>query len=71
MNSIKICNKCHKEKPITEFYKDKTHKDGFRSICKYCSKQWKIKNPERIKELARICIIKIPKKLKLKGTKDI
>lgn len=33
----KICSKCGKEKPITEFYKDKSSKDGLYYWCKECS----------------------------------
>lgn len=33
---IKICTKCHKEKELSEFSKDKSHKDGYSSICKIC-----------------------------------
>lgn len=32
----KICSKCHVEKSVTDFYKRKTSKDGFRSSCKEC-----------------------------------
>lgn len=33
---IKTCTKCHKEKKLSEFSKDKTHTDGYSSICKVC-----------------------------------
>ena len=32
----KICNKCHVEKPLTEFYKDTSLKCGYRGQCKLC-----------------------------------
>jgi hypothetical protein len=32
----KICSKCGSDKPLCEFNKDKTHKDGYRSVCKLC-----------------------------------
>lgn len=35
----KVCNKCKEEKLISEFYKDKTKKDGFHTLCKKCQKQ--------------------------------
>lgn len=35
---IKVCSKCKKEKPFSDFYKDKNRKDGFRSSCKLCDK---------------------------------
>jgi hypothetical protein len=37
---MKQCNKCHIEKPFTEFSKDKScKKDGFMRWCKLCMKQ--------------------------------
>ena len=35
----KICSKCHKEKPIEEFRKSKTGKDGYRCECKECQRE--------------------------------
>ena len=32
----KTCSKCKTEKPLTEFYKDKTKKNGHRSACRPC-----------------------------------
>lgn len=36
---MKICTKCHLEKPLTEFYKDKSKKDGYGGNCKLCKNQ--------------------------------
>jgi hypothetical protein len=33
---MKICSKCKQEKPLTEFYKNKSYKDGFGNQCKKC-----------------------------------
>jgi hypothetical protein len=38
---MKKCSKCEIEKPLTEFYKDKTKKDGLKSCCKICSEKTK------------------------------
>jgi hypothetical protein len=35
----KVCTKCGVEKPLTEFYRDKSKKDGRRNICKSCDKE--------------------------------
>lgn len=32
----KICKKCGKELPMTEFYANMAYKDGFFNICKKC-----------------------------------
>ena len=37
----KECNKCHKEKPLTDFGKDTRNKDGFKSVCKICLSEYK------------------------------
>jgi hypothetical protein len=36
---MKTCNKCHQEKPLSEFYKDKTSKDGHGGRCKECARE--------------------------------
>lgn len=47
----KICTKCGKEKPVSEFCKDSKKKSGLQSHCKACNaeycRQWKEANPER------------------------
>ena len=35
----KVCNKCKEHKSLSEFYKDKKNKDGFRYECKLCVKK--------------------------------
>lgn len=73
MNNIKICCKCHQEKPIGEFYKDKYSKDGFRYECKSCcklynepyKKQYRSKNIEKIKQQKRKHYIKNEDKISL------
>ena len=32
----KVCSKCKLEKPLSEFYLHKEHKDGVMSMCKEC-----------------------------------
>jgi hypothetical protein len=54
---MKTCAKCGIEKPLDEFYKDKTVKDGHRNKCKSCilecNKKWYLENPERVKALKK------------------
>ncbi len=33
---MKRCSKCHKLKPLSEFYKHRNYRDGHRSICIVC-----------------------------------
>lgn len=33
---LKRCNKCKNQKPLYEFHKSKSTKDGYRNICKQC-----------------------------------
>ena len=55
---MKICASCLEIKPLTEFYKDVTRKDGHRPRCKECHKisvkKWQLDNKERFKEINRI-----------------
>jgi hypothetical protein len=44
----KVCNKCKKEKPISEFYKNRTMRDGYTSQCKECIKLTYINNKDEI-----------------------
>lgn len=45
----KACNKCEEEKVLTEFYKDRSRKDGHESKCKACKKAYDA-SPERAKK---------------------
>lgn len=36
---MRICPCCHKKLPLSEFYRDKSQKDGFYRICKNCRKE--------------------------------
>jgi hypothetical protein len=44
----KICTKCGQEKELSEFYKQKTHKDGLSSWCKKCYSLYYSKNEKRL-----------------------
>jgi len=51
---MKVCKKCNETKPLTEFHKDKSAKDGRHAYCKACkrisAKQWYQENKEAIAE---------------------
>jgi len=51
MEVNKFCNKCKLEKRLTEFYKDKCTKSGYRSGCIKC---YNITTEERIKKYSRL-----------------
>jgi hypothetical protein len=44
----KVCTKCHEDKPLEEFYKHPTNKDGRESICKVCKKAYYEEHREEI-----------------------
>lgn len=54
---IKVCIKCKKEKPLSEFNKAKHHKDGLTSWCKECLKitqqKWLFNNKNKQKTRVR------------------
>jgi hypothetical protein len=51
---MKTCTKCKEEKPLTEFYKSRNLKDGYRYQCKVCVEEYvrryKIKNADKVKK---------------------
>jgi 5-methylcytosine-specific restriction endonuclease McrA len=50
----KKCTQCGKMKSVSDFYKNKTHKDGLDSQCKECVREnvrkYRVSNPEKIKQ---------------------
>lgn len=52
----KICGKCHRELPLSEFYKNKSKSDGLQAWCKVCMnivhKKYLHNNHDKAKELA-------------------
>ena len=51
-SNMKTCTRCNEAKERTEFYKDRTKKDGLTSSCKQCarerSRKWREANPEKV-----------------------
>lgn len=51
---MKTCSKCCEAKPVTEFYKAASNRDGLNSCCKVCVRQViafrKASNPDKTKE---------------------
>jgi hypothetical protein len=47
---MKVCSKCKEEKELSYFDKDKRKKDGHRSQCKKCIKEYYLNNKEYYKE---------------------
>lgn len=57
----KRCKRCGQEKDLSEFHKDKSKKDGHKSICKSClsrkKKKHKVSNIDKnIKQNIRYCL---------------
>lgn len=53
----KKCTKCGIEKPIEEFYKNKSKRDGHSSICKNCQKEsdkvYYLRNKDKVRARAK------------------
>lgn len=51
---LKRCSRCREVKPIAEFHRDRTRKDGIQNYCKSCNieraKRFYVDNPEKCKE---------------------
>ena len=47
---VKVCTKCKVEKELSEFHKNKKNKDGLKSQCKSCEREYRQANKEKIKE---------------------
>ena len=56
-NLEKFCYDCKKNLPLGEFFKNRTTKDGYQSICKNCSnvrrQQYQKSHPEKMREYAK------------------
>lgn len=51
MAETKICKKCGRELPVTEFFAHKSTKDGLQPVCKECQKEQVRQSRARIKAL--------------------
>lgn len=52
--ATKICPKCGRELPTSEFYGNKHNKDGLQDKCKDCQREWNREYLQRKKEERRI-----------------
>ena len=54
---MKTCRRCLTEKPLSEFHKNKSTKDGYAAYCKPCKsgmdKDWILADPKRVERRAR------------------
>lgn len=53
----KTCYKCNETKPSTDFYNSRCEIDGLSQLCKKCSKERILANPESSKKARRKCHI--------------
>lgn len=70
---IKKCGKCGRELPLSEFYAQKSQKDGHRSICKECSKAYERSRKLQIaseKKVANGKVKSIPLKANISSVSD-
>jgi len=52
--TTKVCPKCGRELPTTEFYGNKHNKDGLQDKCKDCQREWNRESYRKKKEAMRI-----------------
>jgi hypothetical protein len=68
---VKKCKACKELKPLSEFRLNRTMRDGHRSSCKSCDKEygrcWRVKNLERTREYDRQYKTENPEKIKEKN----
>ncbi|MDU0441539.1 HNH endonuclease [Staphylococcus haemolyticus] len=60
---MKKCSKCKKIKSYDEFHKNSQTKDGYRSYCKECRKEYRRINKDKIREREKKRYLKNQKKL--------
>ncbi len=48
MNNIKKCCRCRTEQPLTNFYSNKSVKDGLQRECNTCRQEYYKKNKEKL-----------------------
>lgn len=60
----KVCPKCGRELPLSDFYNDRSKKDGKESNCKECRKEHRENNKEKIKKYQKNIKKNIMKKIK-------
>lgn len=55
---MRTCKSCGLEKPLSDFYRNKIISDGYENTCKECAKkrslEWRLKNPDRVRENNRV-----------------
>lgn len=51
---MKKCSKCKIDRDLSDFYKDKSRKDGLRNICRGCDKnkinKYRLENPDKVRQ---------------------
>lgn len=61
---MKTCSKCHEERSLAEFGKDRSRKDGLQVWCKGCQRQYRQANKEKLREANRSWKSANPEKVK-------
>jgi hypothetical protein len=45
---MKICTKCKRDLPQSQFQRDKSNRDGYYSLCKDCKREYRQANKDRL-----------------------
>jgi DNA mismatch repair ATPase MutL len=67
VDGLKQCSKCGETKPVSEYSNCKTRIDGLAYTCKYCAKQYRAENIEKISEQRKQYYAENKEKLKERG----
>lgn len=49
----KVCSRCRRELPVSEFNKNKRNKDGIDNKCRQCASEYYKNNKEHVKTIVR------------------
>ncbi|AZV02150.1 putative endonuclease VII [Pectobacterium phage Arno162] len=74
MLEVKVCSCCKVEKPVSEFGKDASRKDGLKHLCKYCcnvkARKYFKANHDKVREARREYYKTNPDKKREKALKN-
>ena len=68
--SMKVCSKCGRKLPVSEFYAKKKSKDGFQNYCKECQNEVNKSRYAEMKKVKYACADKVVTETKVVDTNE-